>query len=477
MSIDRKKNQLLFTLLISFCFPLSFLGHAANNNPIIQNLMQDKKTVSFVSWQKELYLSTLDTNFNTCPQNLLKCGRDVYVFINGSGRLYKTEQKGAEISFTRIDATINFGYNIAAFAFCYNNHIYNLGGYGFWRMNGQLRVFNEKEKQWDIVKLNREIPLLTGKTEGMVWYDVAGKKIYTAYYLERNEALKSNELEETRFIYDVMVLDLQKEEWSRLGSLNSYLREKLPNFRPMTISPWGQMITVGDKISLLDFKNNQILSLDVHKSFYQTLIRAYFGNAFYFKDSTLFYGNNATKQLDSVELHYTDFIPTNEPIYTGLNVASLTKKPIAYLFLAFPFALLGISFVVIKKRKSLTSQPKNIEQNDHDNIAETNRQAVFDEKEMQLLHLLIQNASEGNTTSIDEQNKILGLLKKSVEIQKKQRSDLIIGINRKYSFVTKQQEPIIQKKRTDFDKRSYEYFIDYKRMEELKNFLNSYFQN
>jgi ribosomal protein S18 len=473
MKIAWKQKQLLFTLLISICFPLSFFGQPTNSNPIIQNLLQDKKTVSFVSLQKELYLSTLDANFNTCPQNLLKCGGEVYVFINGSGRLYKAEQKGEEISFTRIDSTTYFGYNIAAFAFCYKNHIYNLGGYGFWRMNGQLRVFNEKVKQWDIVKLNREIPLLTGKTEGMVWYDVAGKKIYTAYYIERNEAIKSKELEETQFIYDVMVLDLEKEEWSQLGSLNNYLREKLPNFRPMTISPWGQMITVGDKISLLDFKNNRILSLDVRKDYYQTLIRAYFGNAFYFKDSTLFYGNNDAKRLDSVVLHYADFMPTNEPIYTELGVTSLTKKPVSYLFLTIPFALLGISVVVIKKRKSLTRQPKNFEYNDHDSNGEMNKQAVFDEKEMQLLQLLIQNTSAGNTTSIDEQNRILGLVKKSTEIQKKQRSDIIIGINRKYSFVTKQEEPIIQKKRTDFDKRSYEYFIDYKRMEELKNFLNS----
>ena len=98
-------------------------------------------------------------------------------------------------------------------------------------------------------------------------------------------------------------------------------------------------------------------------------------------------------------------------------------------------------------------------------------QAVFEEMEIQLLLLLINNTATGSTTSTDEQNKVLGLVKKNPEIQKKQRSDIIIGINRKYSFVTKNDEPIIQKQRTEFDKRSFEYFIDYSRLDEISSFL------
>ena len=98
-------------------------------------------------------------------------------------------------------------------------------------------------------------------------------------------------------------------------------------------------------------------------------------------------------------------------------------------------------------------------------------QTVFDEMEIQLLQLLIQNTSAGTTTSTDEQNKVLGLVKKNSEIQKKQRSDIIIGINRKYAFVAQSKEPIIQKSRSEFDKRSYEYYIDYARVEEIRSFL------
>ena len=87
------------------------------------------------------------------------------------------------------------------------------------------------------------------------------------------------------------------------------------------------------------------------------------------------------------------------------------------------------------------------------------------------MQLIIQNSSLGKTTTIDEQNKILGLTKKNAEIQKKQRSDIIITINRKYAFITQKEVPLIQKKRTEFDKRTYEYFIDYAIIEEIKDIL------
>lgn len=96
---------------------------------------------------------------------------------------------------------------------------------------------------------------------------------------------------------------------------------------------------------------------------------------------------------------------------------------------------------------------------------------VFDERELQLLQAIMQNSSSGKTTSIEEQNKILGLSKKSVEIQKKQRSDVIMSINRKYAFVSQKEELLILKKRTEFDKRTYEYFIDFARIEEIEGFL------
>ncbi len=462
-----------FVFLISFIvsiFRLSVVFAGATiNNPVIENLLQDTKTVSFISWQKDPYFSTLDRSFDTYPQNLIKSGNNLFIFINGSGRVYKIVYSKKELEFERIDSSKNFGYNIGSYGFSYENRIYNLGGYGFWRMNGQLRVFNEKAKQWDIVKLNKEIPILTGKTEGLIWYDVVGKKIYIAYYLLRNEALKSQDLDETQFVYDVMVLDLKKNEWTKLGKLNSFFKDKLQIVKPITMSPWGQLITIGDKISLLDFKNNQIFSLDVRKDQYQSLIREGWGSSFYFKDSTLFYGNNTS--LDSIVMHSSDFLPTNEHLYIEADKASMPQKTTDYLWVSIPVVFMGI-FVLVLKKKRRPAIKTSIQ---HPLIKEEidNSHSVFDEIEVQLLQLLIKNSAAGKTTSTEEQNKLLGLLKKSPEIQKKQRSDIIISINRKFTFITKLKEPIIQKKRTDFDKRAYGYFIEPNRLNEIRHYFKN----
>jgi hypothetical protein len=50
-------------------------------------------------------------------------------------------------------------------------------------------------------------------------------------------------------------------------------------------------------------------------------------------------------------------------------------------------------------------------------------------------------------------------MNRSVEIQKRTRSILISGINEKLQIAIGSLETIIEKKRSEFDKRSYEYFI------------------
>ena len=458
----------IFILFITY-IPENSL--AQNNNALIKNILQDKREVPFVSWQREPYMSTNDSSFNTFPQNLIKCNNNLYVFINGSGRLYKVDTSGNSIHYVRFDSTTNFGYNIGSFGFSYNNHLYNLGGYGYWRMNGQLRIFNDMAKQWDIIKLNQEIPILTGKTEGLIWYNISEKKIYTAYYLLRDEAVKTKELEETKYVYDVMSLDLQKNEWYKLGSLNSYLKDNFSLIKPITISPWGQLITIGDKISLLDFKHNQILSLDVQKQYYQSLIRSYFGSAFYFKDSTLFYGNNTNNSLDSVLMHYSDFIPTNEKLYNDINESKFFTKEVFYILLALITSSVLVLQLFFYRVRAKAKEDMNEQKTQQTNSQYNSIQNVFQEKEIQLLQLLIDNSILGRTTSIEEENKVLGLSKLSSDLQKKHRSDIITSINKKYSVLKGSEEPIIKKKRTEFDKRSFEYYIDQNRILEIKGLL------
>lgn len=471
------------SILMSFIF-IAFLMSAVfsqvSNYYPLKHLLDDDRSVAFISSGEnpEFYLN--DSGFYKGKrQQLIKCGNDIFMFLHSTGRLYKVVKENESYNIKRLDSTFCIGYNGGAFAFCYKNGIYNLGGYGIWRVNGQLRVYNEKAKEWDIVKLNKEIPLLGDAS--LLWYDLVGKKIFIGYYTPKNEAEKTV-IKDIEFIDDVMVLDLEKNEWTKVGTLNPYIKTNLPNIRTITHSPWGLLVMFSDKISLLDYKQNKLLSLSESKEEYQSLQRKLFNKNIYFEDSTLFFGNNSEQTLDSIQLHYSDFIPTKQHIFTSNNgISNLTSMVIILI----SFVGLSLLLFFIRKKYLLSIQRKELlpienSNNELENsksdlqnviIEDLNIPKLFDEKEKQVLELIIEKSLKAQITNTDDLNRVLGLTKKAIEIQKKQRSDVIVSINKKYAFVTKSNDLLIEKKRADFDKRSFEYFIAFEKLELIKKYI------
>lgn len=74
-------------------------------------------------------------------------------------------------------------------------------------------------------------------------------------------------------------------------------------------------------------------------------------------------------------------------------------------------------------------------------------------------------------THIEHLNQILGLEKKNLDVQKKQRSDVLIGISTKLNLLLNTSEQIIQKKRVETDKRSFCYFIAAENLQRVKELI------
>jgi hypothetical protein len=224
------------------------------------------------------------------------------------------------MTFLFLDSTVFFGYSLGSFPFSYHDTIYSLGGYGIWRINGQLRMYVDKARQWDVVALNKEIPILTE----MIWYDMSYEKIYIGNSLQRNQAVKSGSLNEASFLYDVSVLDLATKNWQKLGALSDYLKEKSPLISNITSSPWGQLVSFGNKLMIIDYTNNKLLRLKQSRA--ETISTTVFADPetrlYYFKDSTLYFGNTAKNTLDSIQLHINDFAISDEVVYTPFKNAS-----------------------------------------------------------------------------------------------------------------------------------------------------------
>ena len=80
----------------------------------------------------------------------------------------------------------------------------------------------------------------------------------------------------------------------------------------------------------------------------------------------------------------------------------------------------------------------------------------FDDKETQLLEWLIQQMESKSQVSVLEMNAILGIEGKSIDHQKKIRSEMIKSINNKYVAATGKPE-LIQRKPNPLDKRLVDY--------------------
>jgi len=84
---------------------------------------------------------------------------------------------------------------------------------------------------------------------------------------------------------------------------------------------------------------------------------------------------------------------------------------------------------------------------------------IFSTIELTLIRYIFERNRQNFTVSIEEINKILGLSEKNESVQKKNRSDAISAINRKWTISQKNTLSLLLRKRTESDKRSFEYYI------------------
>ena len=95
-------------------------------------------------------------------------------------------------------------------------------------------------------------------------------------------------------------------------------------------------------------------------------------------------------------------------------------------------------------------------------------------QELQVLQLILGNSTQNKLTSIDEINSVLGVAKRNADVQKKLRSDCIQSINHNLGLLWGTNEPVIDKTRSEADKRSFEYFVTPKFIEPLGEYVSAH---
>lgn len=445
---------LFFTILAWSQYPDSIL--VAKKSNYLKGLLSKKGSVQYIMGVPNKMVHPRDKFHYEKPLLLLKTDSILYLSFFGSGRIYKLNREDdSSYFFSRLDRTENINYNLGANYFSYKGQVFSFGGYGFWKTNGNLRFFNQKDYQWDIVPLSEEIIPQYYPLEAS-WFNYTTGRLYVPLQAIVNAGIAGTEYVKGKVIPYSYELDINTKQWKRLGKTNKDLVEIITNGQQSFRSEKGLIILYYDKVYLVDFTANKIYSSN-YGFFNQSLSRKGPGDFVYENDGFIYSYNHTTKESDSLKIDYKNFKDTGlsiwEPIYNFTTPASIILLIIALILIVY--------FARVKKKKIIDNP-----------VQEKNYRIQFTDTEIALLQLLTEKVKEKQRANISEVNYVLGLKHKNTGLQKKVRSDTFSNINEKFKYITKTDDLLIQSIRSEIDKRYFEYFINSNHISLIEEYLH-----
>lgn len=480
-----RQTTFLFLILVS---PILLGAQSQPNSKGLQGLSESKSSLAEVTQLNPGFVKfeipgEVPVEFiKYIPQILVKNSNGLFLMPDGTGRVYRVVSKGGKPELVRQDSTNFYGYNFGLYAFSYQDTIYSFGGYGYWRYNGHLRVYITRKGEWEIENLNREIPFSkAGYVAPPIWFNQTKGELWIGYSIDSKEGIIRSDNYPDGVTDSVFVLNLKSKQWRNVGLLNEKVRKlsSAITTRNLGPSPWGQVVHDPQKatIYLLDFEGNQILTLDekVTRSLTHLLKPE---SVMYFKDSTFFIQSMKSwvlgqeSVLDSIPLKRVNFTPVGITVYNPFTRLSVTgenfdSKFYRILSIGFflGFSIAGLIFYIIQRKRKIQSSPIISNSNG------VEQKVLFQGKELEIISLILLKSEKGHGADIDSINKIIGVTNKNGEVQKKQRSEILISINRKWRYANSSNDLLIKKRRVEQDKRSFEYYVDFENLDRIKQFV------
>ena len=439
-------------ILALFSFPGNIMGQdtIVVGNEALNKIFEINDPLFFdvQPYRKNNYIN-VEGYFSLYPQSLLKSKNDFFIRTDGTGRIFKAlRRSGDSLFLQRIDSTHFYGYNGEAYDFVYKDTIMSLGGLGYWRKNGHLRFYSAKNREWDVIPLNTEIPV----TKECIYYDTTKQELYllTTPYLYP----ATREYFKEQLIYK---LNLENRNITLLGSLNKEQAINYPvglQYISLQLTSLNAQLVIfqGSKIFLYDFINNEIYGLKnqaIENRIFSSSTGSYL-NIIFERNGKLFFSksNDPKYQLDSIPIKITDFKKLNQKLYIPKS------NKLAYLYWIGGLLFLSIGAFVFSKK--YFRKPSNINEG---YPLYDGTEIKFKEIELDLIEKIYNRTLEGKSYSVEDINAALGLSKKSLEIQKKIRTETINRINHRFKIIFNTEDELIERIRLEEDRRFYKYII------------------
>lgn len=495
------KMQIRLIFLWAIIFGYGPILRAESMPAILKRLAAMSGNVQVFCYTKVLpfAIADLPAGFNNAGYGVVKNDSGLFIFPQGTGRVYRYQTES--LRWKRVDSTYFAGYNFGSVQFSLGKDMYSFGGYGFWQINGMLRQFNPIAGEWNVIKTNRYIPWTlkhVGWSNFFFLDTLSGKLIINGLGTNGLQTLKDQA--DPEIGNDIYALGLRDGDWQKLGHFRDTSLEIIG------FLPWGILDVHG---SVTDISQNRTYKLGdrviskLQAITYKSLQGSDKLISFCY-DSTLYFSRDV-QHYDSLTITRADLkdlgIPVFEPVESSIleKLSGLREYGGLFLVLASGF-ILGL---FIKRDKS--SMAKVSSKNQSEDLPKLNDltpsippdQAVADipqktptdekavtfrssrildlleEKERSLMEFIYRYSAEERLTTIEEINKVIGVANRSMEVQKRMRSDLIGSINQKMGLITKDKKPVISKQRSEFDKRSFEYYIRTEHMDLVARVLGS----
>ena len=142
-----------------------------------------------------------------------------------------------------------------------------------------------------------------------------------------------------------------------------------------------------------------------------------------------------------------DFTPMN----TGFYEPEVDNES-TYGIVTIGILILGGTIFFARRRKKIKTTKE-------DQVDETNGIGDFKSIELDLIEKIYNRSLEGKSYSVEDINAALGLSKKSLEIQKKIRTETINRINHRFKIIFITEDELIERIRLEEDRRYYKYII------------------
>jgi hypothetical protein len=216
-------------------------------------ILSENSSIKYISYNNQLsFLDTIAQKKDQFQQ-IIKTDKTAFITTSGTGIVYEQKDLSDSIVyFSRIDSTIYDGYNFDDIKFSYRDTIFSVGGFGYWRNNGQIRYFSEN-KEWEL--LFPEI--LFGISSRNIWN------------LDSKNGLLSIITENSDRKSCLLKINLSKHQWEIQESFNNLFENQIlnANEKPVQIqlNNGGSLLVYTDKVYYLNLSMNT-LKIETDKS-------------------------------------------------------------------------------------------------------------------------------------------------------------------------------------------------------------------